>query len=398
MKNTQGVSSLSGRDRDGLPRGYYWFFIIMMAGMSAFGSFVNDMYVPSLPLMTHFFHASASTVQLGLSFGMLGLASGQIVLGPVSDKTGRIPVLKWTLLLFIISCLASIFSPNIGFFLGCRFFQGVGASCGYFLGRTMPADVTGGRSLAQMMAVIGAINGIAPASAPVLGGVLADGFGWQGTFVFLALFGLLLFVASHWLKESLPAGHRSQGSIWHAFDNYKALICQLKFMTHVMLKGVTLGLLFAYISSAPFILQNHYGVSQSMFGLIMGCNALFVVAGSMIALKFRYLKTSALTGGIIVLAGMIGEAVSLYLIHNFWVYEAWMVTSIFGMGLIFTASNTLAMNEGRQDAGSASALLGVAGYLFGMVASPIVGLGDILHTTAVTFVILGIAVLGISVL
>lgn len=108
----------------GLAPGYYWFFIIYMAALSAFGSFVNDMYVPSLPEMRRYFHVSVSTVNLGLSFGMLGLGLGQLVLGPVSDKIGRKPVLLWALVLFTVACVVSVFSPNIGFSWCAAFSRG----------------------------------------------------------------------------------------------------------------------------------------------------------------------------------------------------------------------------------------------------------------------------------
>lgn len=376
----------------GLPNNYYWFFIIYMAALSAFGSFVNDMYVPSLPAMTHYFHCSVSTVQLGLSLGMLGLGLGQIILGPVSDKYGRKSVLVGSIGLFIVASVISVFSTSIEFFLVCRFFQGLGASGGYFLARTIPADVTGGRTLAKMMAIIGAINGIAPASAPVIGGIVADWKGWQAVFVLLAIIGTLLLLFSFKLKESLPASRRTKGSIWSAFGNYGTLIKSKYFMIHVLLKGATLGLLFAYISSAPFIMHDHYGLSQTLLGIVMGVNALFVVLGSVIALKFKYLKDAATIGGWVLLIAMLCEGASLWFVHSLWLYEICMTAGIFGMGLIFTASNTLAMNEGRIDAGAASALLGLVGYIFGMVASPLVGLGNVLHATAITLVIFAIII------
>lgn len=375
---------------------YYWFFIIYMAAISAFGSFVNDMYVPSLPAMTRFFHVSASTVQLGLSFGMLGLGLGQVVLGPLSDRSGRKPVLTASLIIFTIASVVSVFSPSISFFLACRFFQGIGASGGYMLGRTMPADETSGRTLAKIMAIIGAINGVAPASAPVLGGFIADWQGWKGCFVFLAIFGAVLLLVSPGLKESLPVARRVKGDFWAPYKRYWTLMKNRAFMTHVLFKGGNLGLLFAYISSAPFILQRVYGLSQGVFGLVMGFNALFVVAGSMLALKFRPLKKAGKWGGVLLVAGVAGEAVSLWLVHSIWVYEAWMLVVCVGMGLIFTTANTLAMNEGRQDAGTASALLGVVGYLFGLTVSPLVGLGNILHSTAIALSVLGLFTFALS--
>lgn len=389
MKNTETASS---GHPSALPDNYYWFFILYMVALSAFGSFVNDMYTPSLPAMARGFHTSAPVVQLGLSLGMAGLGLGQVILGPVSDKVGRKPVLTWSLILFTVACVVSVFSPTIEFFLVCRFFQGIGASSGYFLGRTMPADVTGGRTLAKMMAIIGAINGVAPASAPVLGGILADCHGWQSVFVVLALMSVALLAFLPRLRESLPPSRRQKGSLWKSFGAYGSLLRNRPFMTHVLLKGAALGLLFAYMSALPFILQEHYGLSQTLFGLVTGFNALFTALGSFLALRFKPLKKAAFAGGILLFVSFAGEAVSLWCIHSFWVFEAWMIPAVFGLGLIFTPANTLAMNEGRADAGTSSAVLGVTGYIFGMIVTPLVGLGNVLHSTAIVFMVLGVLV------
>ncbi len=352
------------------------------------------MYLPTLPAMTRAFHCSVSTVQLGLTMGMIGLGLGQVILGPVSDKYGRKIVLILTLIVFCIGAVVSVFSPTINFFLWCRLVQGLGASGGYFLARTIPADIYGGRALAKMMALIGAINGFAPASAPVIGGLVADSLGWQG--IFWILFGyaaVLLIVAIFGYKESLTPAHRFQGSLLDAFKEYGVLVRNKKFMVHVMLKGTALGLLFAYISAAPFIIQTHFGYSALDFGLFMGANALFVAAGSMIALRFRVLKDAAWLAGIVLTLAVAVEVFVLFMIDDFWAFEIALLPILFSMGMIFTVANTLAMNEGREHAGAASAVLGLAGYVFGAIVAPLVGLGDILHSTAIVFAAMTLLVL-----
>lgn len=372
---------------------YYWFLVIYLVGLSALGSFVNDMYTPSLPAMCRFFHCSVPTVQMGLTMGMIGLALGQFLLGPISDRYGRRPVLICSTLLFIFAAIVSIFSPTIHFFVACRLFQGIGASGGYFLARTIPADVYQGRGLAKLMALIGAINGIAPASAPVIGGVTADAFGWKGIFVVLAAFAVLLLAFSPMMKESLAPSRRSSGSWLHSFGGYVSLLKDRAFMTHVCFKGTSLGLLFAYISASPFILQTHYGLSQTYYGLVIGFNALFVATGSMIALRFHPLKKAAFIGSLILGGGILGQAVALYTINSIWVFEGFMIVILFALGLIFSTTNTLAMNEGRSQAGEASSVLGISGYVFGAIVSPLVGIGDVFHSTTVVFVSLTILVI-----
>lgn len=387
---TTGDSRLArhlGRSGD-----YYWFLVAYLVCLSALGSFVNDMYTPALPGMCRFFGCSVPVAQMGLATGMTGLALGQLLLGPVSDKYGRKPVLIASASLFVVSAVASVFSPTIHVFNLCRLFQGMGASGGYFLARSIPADVYTGRPLAKLMALIGAINGIAPASAPVIGGFTADAFGWKGIFIVLAGFAALLLALSPVMDESLEPARRSKAGLWQSFGGYKNLIRNRPFIIHICLKGTALGLLFAYISSSPFILQTHYGLSQTSYGLLIGFNAIFVAGGSMAALKFRLLKSAASWGALLVAVGVLCQAVALWTVHSIVLYEVFTLIMLSGLGLIFTSSNTLAMNEGRSQAGEASSLLGISGYAVGAVVTPLVGVGDMLHSTDVVYVALAVTV------
>lgn len=374
-------------------KGYYGFLVLFLVVLSAQGSFVNDMYTPALPTMCRFFGCAVSVSQLGLTMGMIGLGVGQMILGPVSDKYGRKPVLIVTTLLFIAAAVASVFSPTIHIFNLCRFFQGIGASSGYFLAKTIPADVYAGRPLARLMALIGAINGIAPASAPVIGGIMADAFGWKSIFLLLAGFAVIVLVMAWIVKESLPADRRVTGSLLTSMKGYGTLFKSVPFMTHVMLKASALGLLFAYISSSPFILQNHYGMSQTSYGLLIGFNALFMAVGSMISLRFRPYKKAAFIGAVIVAVGVTALTVALYTVHNLWVYDGCMVIILFALGMLFATSNTLAMNEGREHSGEAAAIIGLGGYVIGSIASPLVGLGNELHSTAIVNIVFAVLVM-----
>ncbi len=385
--NTTGGGRPAQTDRK-----YFWFLVVYLVILSAMGSFVNDMYTPSLPEMSRFFHCTPSQTQLSLTMGMIGLALGQILLGPISDHYGRKPVLIASGLLLIIGCAVSVFSPTLWFFLFCRLVQGLGASGGYFLARTIPADIFHGRELAKTMAIVGAVNGIAPASAPVIGGVTADAFGWKGVFVLIGLFTVIALIMARWLKESLYPAQRTKAAWWKTFPGYLMLLKRKRFMIHVSLKGISLGLLFAYISAAPFILEDHFGMSQTLYGVVIGLNSLGVAIGSMVSLRFKPYKKALLLAAIIILPSLLFNALSLWLWHSFWIYEACCVLMLFGGGMIFSVSNTLAMNEGRDKAGEASAILGVAGYVVGAVVSPLVGIGNVFHSTAIVFAVLAVLI------
>lgn len=366
--------------------GYYIFVITYLVLLSAFGSFVNDTYIPTMPQMVKAFKCSISTCELGLTFGMIGLGVGELLLGPLSDRYGRKPVLYCSMLVFAVGAICSIWSKTIMEFVWWRLVQGFGASGGYFLARTIPADMYKGRALAKVMALVGAINGFAPASAPVLGGFVGKAVGWQGIFWILFGFSLLLILLAPALKESLPKDKRITGKLGNAFKNYGVLMKNKNFVIHTLLKGSALGMVFAYVSAAPFIIQTHYGYTELQFGLFMGFNAIFIAVGAMVALKFKPLKKAAVFAGVTLFFVSIGQAICLYTVHNVWVYDAWNVIMTFCMGMLFTVANTLAMNEGRACAGDASAILGFVGYVFAGVASPLVGIGNVLHSEAIALV------------
>lgn len=374
-------------------KSYYWFLVLFLVLLSAQGSFVNDMYSPALPSMCHFFNCSIPLAQMGLTMGMIGLGIGQFILGPVSDKYGRKPVIIIATLLFVIAALCSLFSTSIHVFNMCRLFQGLGASAGYLMAKTIPADVYAGRDLAKLMTLVGAINGFAPASAPVIGGIMADDLGWKSIFIFLAAFAVIIIIIASFIKESLPVSRRSNKSLLKSFGGYKSLITNKAFMIHVGLRATTLGVLFAYISSSPFIVQNHYHFSATGYGIMVGVNSLFLITGSMLSLKFKPYKRAAFIGAIILAAGVVLETVALYLIHNVWIYDLFMVVILFAVGMVLSVANTLAMNEGRLQSVEASAVLGVSGYIVGAIASPLVGMGDILHSTAIVNIVLAALVI-----
>lgn len=375
---------------------YYVFLVIYMVLLSAFGSFVNDMFLPALPKMMKVFRTDISQIQLSLTMGMIGLGVGEIVFGPLSDKHGRKPILLFALILFFISAVASIFSRSLSFFLFCRLVQGLGGSAGYFLARTIPADLFGGKKLAHFMGVIGAINGLAPALAPTIGGLLDESVGWKGIFLVLAGFSVILLILFPEFKETLPSERRQQGGIKTAIGNYKSLFLNKKFMVHVMMKDVGLGMMFAYISASPFIIQTHFGYSPEMFGVFVGLNAILLGIGSFVASRFKILKNASYLGAWISMAAVIGEAVCLLIVDSFLMLELLLLPLLFAMGMIFTVGNTLAMNEGRNNAGAASAILGLFGYVFGAAISPVMGMGNILHTTAWVFIFMGAIVLVLS--
>lgn len=203
---------------------YYIYLIVFLGLLSAFGPFVIDMYLPALPEMTEVFDCDLSTVQLGLTFCMVGLAAGQLVFGPASDKYGRKPVLVFSLVVFVAASLICCLSTSVEVFTVARFLQGIGGAGGIVLSRSIAADMYSGRELAKLIAILSAINNLAPIAAPVAGGGVAHVWGWHGIFVVLLILGIVLAGMCVPLRESLAPEKRFTGRLGASVKGYREVL------------------------------------------------------------------------------------------------------------------------------------------------------------------------------
>lgn len=153
---------------------------------------MTDFYLPTLPDQTVDFGAPASMVQLGISATMWGLAAGQLWIGPLSDTRGRRIPLAASLAVFSLATAGAVFAPDIETFIAMRFLEGLGASGAVVMSRSIAADLHAGREFATLMAVVGAIQGIAPVTAPMIGALIAEAAGWREIFMLLLAIGVSL--------------------------------------------------------------------------------------------------------------------------------------------------------------------------------------------------------------
>lgn len=379
-----------------MSRSYYVFLLVFLGMMSAFGPFVTDMYLPTLPSMSDIFHTTPSMVQLGLTTSMLGLAIGQIFFGPVSDKYGRRPVLIAAMILFALATLGCIFSGSIVTFNAFRFLQGLGGSGGIVLSRSVATDCYSGRPLAKTLAIIGAINGIAPVTAPMIGGFVAGSIGWQGIFWVLLGIGVFLLALCIPFRESLHPSLRHHGPVLSLLSSLPTLLRIPRFRSLVIINGLVSGILFSYISSASFIVQENFGFSELGFSLVFAINAVAIAVGAALALRFPSLRAALFTGIIAVLVIALLQLTATILSPRFLIYESLTFLTLLSLGLIFTSTTTLAMDEGRIAVGAASAIFGATGFLFGGIVSPLVGLSDIMLTTASITSLLALLALAVT--
>lgn len=325
---------------------------------------------------------------------MIGLAVGQIFFGPLSDRYGRRMPLLVAMWLFIVSTLFCVFAQDIYQFVTFRLIQGIAGAGGIVIARSVAADKYSGKELAKMLAVIGTINGVAPVVAPIIGGMLTEVVGWEGIFCILLGLGVLLLVGSYCFRESLPLEHRSATKWSDTLGSFKVVLQDSQYVFYVLQMAFAQGVLFAYISSSPFIVQQHYGFSPLAFSLCFAVNAVAIGVAAAMSVKFRRPVSCTLIGCIGMLVASVGECAVLMAGCSFWVYELFLLALLFMMGLTFMSTTTLAMECQRSNTGTASALLGAVCFAFGGIVSPLVGLGNILSSTGIIFVISACCSLG----
>ena len=362
------------------------FLVILLGVLSAFGPFVVDLYLPSLPQLAQFFDTTASMTQLTLTTAMIGLAVGQLLLGPMSDKFGRKKPLIISLLIYIISTILLIFSPNIETMIVLRAVQGLSSAGSVVISRAVATDLYRGREMTRFFGLLMKINGIAPIISPILGSLLLEYIGWKGVFFFLAIIGIVVLLFCLCLKESLIIEKRLKGSVLSTFFTFGNIIKNRLFMSYVGIESFLLAAMFAYIAASPFILQSFYGLSAFTFSLCFGANGAALVIGANIDGKLS--NRTALSFGVLGFGIVVLYTISILIIQpNWFLVEIGFFLMLLMMGLTFPAISSLAMESERQYAGSASALLGFTPFFLGGVVSPLVGIGNIFYATAVVILV-----------
>ena len=287
-------------------------FLITLGGLSAFGPFVTDMYLPSLPSLPQAFSTTPFWVQMSMSVCMIGLAAGQVVIGPLSDKFGRRIPLLISMWMFVLASLACIFATNIYFFIAMRFFQGVAGAGGIVLSRSIPSDMYSGMELARFLALVAAVHSIAPVAAPIAGGITILYADWRFIFAILFFLGLILMALSYRMGETLGAERRSRLSTLAIFKLYKNVLLDKVALFYILQQGAMSIILFVYISTSPYIFQNIYGLNAISFSGIFALNAAGIGVGAMLSSKFHRRRTAVVFSGVGVFIAAIMEACLIY--------------------------------------------------------------------------------------
>ncbi|MDR1764016.1 MAG: multidrug effflux MFS transporter [Dysgonamonadaceae bacterium] len=359
------------------------YLLVTLSAMTAFAPLVTDMYLPALPALSDFFNTSASMVQMTISTSMLGIAVGQLFFGPFSDKFGRRRPLFASFILYLLATLGCIFAPNIVLLITFRLLQGLGAAGSIVLARSIAADWFSGKDLLKFLALIAAVQGIAPIAAPIAGGVLLLVTDWKGIFVTLGLLGLWVMIFCFYLKESLPRHKRVKAPVISTVKFFVPVLKNRLLMLYIALLSFSTAIMFAYIASSPFIFQEHYGVSPMAYSAIFAVNAVALMIGNLLSARLKNPHKTLKYSVIGLFCFSIITSLTLAFNAEIYIVCVSLFFSLLFAGATFPISTNLALDLEKKYRGTASAVLGAATFLVGCIVMPLAGIGEILLSTAV---------------
>lgn len=348
-------------------------WIMLLALLTSLGPLSIDMYLPALPQMANDFGITTQRVANTLPAYFLGLALGQLIYGPLSDRIGRKTPLYFGLLLYICASILCTFANSEWSLIAARILQALGGCVGVVIARAAIRDRLDLQSSAQAFASMMIVMGIAPIIAPSLGALVLLYFSWPAVFVFLSAIGLICLICVHFFfQESLPVERRLNLNIKQVLNLYGAIFKQKSFRWPMLAGCFSGGILFCYISSSASILMDDYGLNQQQFAYAFGLNALGIMLLSSINKKlgrtFSVLQRLKIGAVLQLLGVMVLLSASLLSNAALWIVLIGMFLAISGIGFTGPNAMALAMAEQGERAGTASAVMGSMQFACGLLA------------------------------
>ncbi len=374
--------------------------LVILGALSAFGPLTTDVYLPALPAIAHHFDTPVASVQVTLTACVLGLAFGQVLIGPLSDTYGRRRPLLSGLAVFTLASVGCAVAPAVWVLDLARVVQGMSGAAGLVIARAIVRDLYDGREAARFFSTLGAVISIGPVIAPAIGGAILLVVTWPGVFLFLGGVGATLFLAVLFgIRETLPPERRRPAGLRAALVTYRQLVTHRRFMAYTLAAALAFAALFAYISASSFVYQHVFGVSPQVYGLLFGINGLAILGSNVIngrlvrehppsLLLTQALRANAAIATLLAVAAIAGGGAAAIIPLLF----AFAGT----MGFIMANAITLALEGERARAGSASAVFGFLQFSAGALVAPLVGVaGSSAVSMGVAMGVAGLTALGL---
>lgn len=353
-------------------------FVGILGTLTAFGPLSIDMYLPAFPEIAKEFVAPIASIQLSLTSFFVGLATGQVLYGPLIDRYGRKPPVYLGLFIYVLASIACAFAPNTEMLIAARFAQALGACGGMVASRTIVRDLFNETESARVFSLLMLVMGVAPILAPLLGGYVTMAFGWRALFAILAVLSLLCLIGVYILLPE-TRGPNPENKLSSALKNYIEIAKSRRFMGFAIAGGLAQSGMFAYITGSPFVFIEIFKIPAEHYGWIFGSNAVGLIAASQINMrllkKYHPEKIIRVSFVVLALAGLaLVSAAALNLGFIALLIPLFIFIATLGLTLPNTTAAALSA-EGRR-AGSASAFLGTLQFTFAALSSMLVSTFD----------------------
>lgn len=363
--------SMSPRDRLRL--------VLVLGFLIALGPLTIDLYLPALPTITADLATSAAAVQLTLTGTLAGIGLGQLLVGPLSDAYGRRKPLLAGVALHILASMMCVIAPNLAVLGTLRVLEGLGAAAAGVVAMAVVRDLFDGLAFAKLFSRLMLVLGAAPILAPTLGGIVLNWTSWRGVFAVLAAFGVaMITVGALALPETLPPERRRSGGVRGTLRDYGRLLTDRVYLGLIVVAGLAMAAMFAYVSGSSFVFQQQYGLSEQQFGFTFGAGAVWLIAATQLNVRLlrrwtpaqilvTALGIGAVAGSVLVLFAATGTGGLAGVLAPLWLVIA-------TAGLAIPNAPALALSRHGEAAGTAAALLGAVQFGVGALAAPLVGL------------------------
>jgi DHA1 family bicyclomycin/chloramphenicol resistance-like MFS transporter len=352
---------------------------IVLGALTALGPFTIDLYLPAFPAVALSLATNAAAIQATLAGTTIGIAVGQVIMGPWSDRVGRRMPLLLATAAHVLASLACAVAPDVISLTIARFVMGAAAAAGGVVAAAMVRDLYSGVPMMRLSSRLAMINGAAPIIAPVIGSVLLTWVDWRGIFVVLAAYAAVVVVATAaFIPESHPPVARSRGGFREIGGVARRQFRDRVFVVLMVTGGMVWGTEFTYLAGSSFLLQSTYGLSPTQYGLVFAVNALGYVAGTQLGVRVVHrisphhlLAISTMIMVIAAIAFFVFESLDLRagVLASMWV-------SVAAVGVSVPCATALALNRVNRNVGTAAAILGAVNFGIAGLVTPLASFGS----------------------
>lgn len=346
--------------------------------IASLGPFQFDTYLPALPALAIFMHTSSTMVQLTITASLLGMAAGQLFVGPVVDALGRRKPLIIALSVFIVASIACLMATDVTWMIFSRFVLGFSAASGFVINNAFIRDIAKSEDASRLYSTQAAISSLAPVLAPLVGGQLLLLGDWHVVFIFIAALGAgVLALALFTMPETLDEANRTTLGFKSTFDSWGLVLKDKQFITLALTSALLFGQVSAFIAGAPFVFEEGFKLSATDYTYAFACVTIVMFSANSINrfLLQRIPSFKLLRYGLsqAMFAAAYMTTLNVLNIHSIVLAVIGFALAISAMGFCMPNIMGLGMQAHGNRAGTAAGLLGFSVSLGGAISAPLAG-------------------------